>query len=68
MKTAFTLWKGSRSRGQIEQMKNAAQDSSSPLMLPLHAAVLLSYPIEEVMRFFPLRLGRITGYLFVKQQ
>lgn len=66
LKAGFKLAKGSEARDEIEMMKERGESDQSAQMLLLRAAVLASYPIEEVMRFLPSELGRITGFLFEK--
>lgn len=65
LKTAFSAWKGSRSRSEIESLKSG-DGRSSGLMLPLRIAVAASYPIEEILRYLPARFAKITGFLLVK--
>jgi hypothetical protein len=36
------------------------------MMLALRAAIVASYPVEEICRFLPARAARITGFLMVK--
>jgi hypothetical protein len=35
-------------------------------MTALRAAIVASYPLEEVCRYLPPRTARITGFLLVK--
>ena len=67
LKTAYTLARRGSARNAIEAMKHGSSGSQgSLLMVPLRAAVWLSYPVEEVARFLPPRFGRITGFLLEK--
>jgi ubiquinone/menaquinone biosynthesis C-methylase UbiE len=66
MKTAYGFVRGGRSRHDIMAMKSGRTGPASKLLLPLKLAVLVSYPIEEVARFLPPALGRMTGYLLMK--
>jgi ubiquinone/menaquinone biosynthesis C-methylase UbiE len=65
MKGAYKLYRGRTARSDIETMKSGGGQSAQ-LLLPLRLATALSYPLEEVARFFPTRFARITGFLFEK--
>ena len=67
LKTVFSFWRGSRSRGEIESLKSG-ESQTGALMLPLRLAVAASYPLEEALRFLPSDFAKITGFLFVKRQ
>jgi ubiquinone/menaquinone biosynthesis C-methylase UbiE len=66
MKSAYVLTRGKRARGEIDRMKFERSGPASSFMHALRLGVMLSYPVEEVARFLPPRLGRIRGYLFRK--
>jgi SAM-dependent methyltransferase len=67
LKTAYGLLRREEARDGIEVMKHGSSEGRrSHLLLPLHAAIWLSYPIEEVARLLPPRFGRITGFLLRK--
>jgi ubiquinone/menaquinone biosynthesis C-methylase UbiE len=66
LKAAFTLWKGARSRTEIALMKDDYVSAPRWQTKALHAAVVASYPVEELARFLPSGFARITGFLLQK--
>lgn len=67
-KRGHSLFHGAHSRPEIDALKGGRAKAGDKLkMLALRAAVLASYPIEEVCRFLPSRAARITGFLFERE-
>ncbi len=65
LKSGYRTIRGPEADRAIAEIK--ADSSARPrVMAPLRLAVLASYPVEEVVRFLPARLARITGFLFRK--
>lgn len=65
VKRCHGLLHGAHSRAEIDALKAGRASRQDKLkMLALRAAALVSYPMEEVCRFFPSRAARITGFLF----
>lgn len=67
IRAVHPAWRGARSRYEIDAItasSGPAAASSRALRGVLRLAVAASYPLEEVCRFLPLRLARITGYLW----
>ena len=67
IRAVHPAWRGARSRYEIGAITTSGPDTagSRALTVFLRLAVSLSYPLEEVSRFLPPRLARITGYLWI---
>jgi SAM-dependent methyltransferase len=68
IRAAHPAWREARSRYEIDAItaSGRAGARSRALTALLRLAVGASYPIEEVCRFLPPRLARITGYLWIR--
>ncbi len=70
IRAVHPAWRGSRSRYEIDAItaSGRAGANSRALTRFLRLAIRASYPLEEVCRFLPPRLARITGCLWIKRE
>jgi ubiquinone/menaquinone biosynthesis C-methylase UbiE len=67
LKRVHRLARNDGSRTEIDAMKSGRRTASDRLtMAALRAAIVASYPLEELCRYLPPRAARITGFLLVK--
>jgi ubiquinone/menaquinone biosynthesis C-methylase UbiE len=67
LKSAHRLLHRQRARSKIDAMKNGHANGGFPAnMVALRAAVLASYPVEELLRFLPETFARTTGFVLEK--
>lgn len=66
IRAVHPAWRGARSRYEIGAITASSGSAGAAVALRggLRLAVAASYPLEEVCRFLPLRLARITGSLW----
>jgi hypothetical protein len=56
-------------RARIDAMKDGAGSGYGGVnMVAVRAALLASYPVEEVARFLPSRFAKTTGFLLQREQ